>query len=495
MFPRDAVEHHLEKAFYDQQGMSTKFKLRKSTMRYKNGDTSHATDIIQIHGTQGDKFKANGFLLAFFLKNELRSHGFNRAAFTPMNMLAGSTNVVHRSQCLSAHQKFLNDHKAILLRGVSLTDWEEDATPEMCKEVLSQKAYVENNLKSNSLFDLFFNYLVDMRTGPVALGAYKTPGGSTTLFIAVPHKRVNNTFEALNQVSLSQYRNIFFSEPIHSFLPPACHAYLSKGTNKASRQEITNREYSRRINLEKEFPSFTIKKKHKQPPKPSQHPAPARRKTYASATTPKTAPVTNQQQYHQADPNLAAMSAENERLKEENRALKKSLEKSYSDIRDLLEQRDENMASINKGMAAMYSMQEGLMDYLKLPSEHLLQQQFRRTVVYSDQCTEHQKVADEEVEPPLYEEPPSPTHRPRTHSVHKHQQSSLSARHNMYMLANEPHLSGQKRNLSPNHRERDALMNKRLPQSESVGSDTEMDTDSANIQTGALGSSEASEMQ
>ena len=312
VFPRDAVERHLEQAYYDQKTMSTKFKLRKSTMRYKSGDTSHATDIIQIYGTQDDKFKALGFLSAFFLKNELRSHGFNRAAFTPMNMLAGSTNSVHRSQCLSAHQKFLNDHKAILLRGVSLTDWEEDATPELCKEVLSQKAYVEDKLKSNSIYDLFFNYLVDMRTGPVALGAYNTPGGSTTLFIVVPNKKVNNTFEALNQVSLSQYRNFFFSEPIHSFLPSACHAYLSKGTTKASRQEITNREYSRRINLEKEFPSFTIKKKPKHPPTPSQHSAPTRKKTYASATTSKAAPVPTQQQYYQPDPKLTEMSAENE---------------------------------------------------------------------------------------------------------------------------------------------------------------------------------------
>ena len=171
-------------------------------------------------------------------------------------------------------------------------------------------------------------------------------------------------------------------------------------------------------------------------------------------------------------------------------------------------------------------MQEGLMDYLQLPPDHPLLHQFRRTVVFSDQCTEFQKVADEEVVPPPFEQqqfrrtvrfsdqctefqkvadeeterspsevPPLATHRPHNHPVYAHRPSSLSARNGMYLLANEAHFTGQKRNLSPTHREREALMNKRLPQLETAESDTEMETDTANIQTGALGSSEASELQ
>jgi len=265
LLPRDIIEKLLESEFLSRFGQETQFKLRKSKMKFKLGTTGRSTDIIQIYGLSKDKQQALGFLSSFFLSNQLRQIGFEQAAFTPMNMLAGPSNATYRAQCLSAHQKFIEEHKVLLMRGVSITDWTEEASPETCKEVLSEKTYVQDKLKSNSLRDLFFNYLVDSRAEPVALSSYTTQVGSTTVFLVVPSKRMNNAFEALHHLNNSSFRSFFFAAPFNSALPSECLAYLSKGIDRSSRQEIANREKVRRMNIERDFPSITRAKKGENP--------------------------------------------------------------------------------------------------------------------------------------------------------------------------------------------------------------------------------------
>ena len=115
---------------------------------------------------------------------------------------------------------------------------------------MSEKAYISDKLKSTSFNNLFFNYLVDSRCEPVALGAYSPQEVSTTVFLVVSSKRMNTTFEALHHLGRSSFRPSFFSSPIEHSLPSECLAYLSKGIDKASHQKVSNREKIRRTNLE-----------------------------------------------------------------------------------------------------------------------------------------------------------------------------------------------------------------------------------------------------
>ena len=154
--PRDKIEKILEAAFEDRFEKPTRFILRKSTMKFKLGAKGSSAEVIQVFGLQEDKHQAVGFLSGIFTANSLRQISFKRAAFSPMNKLAGPTNVKFRAQCLSAHQKFTANHKIVLLRNVTITDWSAEASSEMCKEVLLEKTYLDDKLKSNS-----FNYLVE----------------------------------------------------------------------------------------------------------------------------------------------------------------------------------------------------------------------------------------------------------------------------------------------------------------------------------------------
>ena len=128
-----------------------------------------------------------------------------------------------------------------------------------------------------------FNYLVDSRAEPVALSSYTTQVGSTTVFLVVPSKCMNNAFEALHHLNNSSFRSFFFAAPFDSALPSDCLAYLSKGIDRSSRQEIANREKVRRMNLERDFPSIPRNKKGKTKSKYSKQSSAPPVKSYAAA--------------------------------------------------------------------------------------------------------------------------------------------------------------------------------------------------------------------
>lgn len=485
--PRDKIEKILEAAFEDRFEKPTRFILRKSTMKFKIGAKGSSAEVIQVFGLQEDKHQAVGMLSGIIDANNLRQIGFKRAAFTPMNELAGPTNAKFRAQCLSAHQKFTDNHKVVLLRNVTITDWFAEASSDMCKEVLLEKTYLDDKLKSNSLYDLLFNYLVESRTELVALGSFVNQSGNTTVFLSVPAKRVHNAFEALQCLQHANFRSLFFSAPIDASLPSDCLAYLSKGTDRSSRQEIANRENQRRINLEREFPTLPPSKNGKSMSKTSKQPSSSAAKSYATATAPKPAASTA---YHilRGDSKVNELNLENEALKERIR----ELERVNAELQEQLEDRDRNVACLNNTTSSLHSMFSSLVEHLQLPRNHTIMKDLRRSEIHFDECKQFQQ----EFTNVAYLDSETSVHKSSSPSSHSTcnstaMQSSLSARRSN-ALNPTTQFSGQKRDLSPSSKF--LTIQQRPPQSEAGTSTMDIDASAVTLHSGALSASEASEM-
>ena len=486
VLPRDAVEKLLEKEFEVRFGEKTQFRLRKSLMGFKDGSKSQATEIIQVYGRTREKSIALGFISSFFIQNGLKSLGFKRAEFTPMNMLAGPTNTNQRALILKAHKRFILEHKTIMLRNVLPTNWSEDASSEVCKDVLSKEYYMKDNLKLTSLYDLFFSYLIDTRSDPVAVGKYSPGEGSTTVFVVVPTKRMNNTFEAIHNLNRSSSVSIFFHSPIDRAFPPECLAYLSKGVDKASRQAVASKEKQRIINLQRDFPTLQSNKKPNQPPTVRAQNKTSS-KSYSAATSP-SAPPAQRHATPRNDPKIAALNTENERLQQRIR----ELEQTNTALKEQLADREENLTSLNKSMSDIFSLYSSLLNHLKLDPSHYLQTQLRRNSANVEECRIFQQERDAQEFTPLDEKRSDESHAGKSSKPHKEQTSSL-ARSSVLQISNQAHFSGQKRDLSPSHKQ--DPNSKRSSTPEDGSSVIAMDTDSTLHETGALGSPEASEMQ
>ena len=487
VLPRDAVEKLLEREYEERFGERTQFRLRKSLMGFKDGSKSQATEIIQVYGKTTDKSTALGFISSYFIQTGLKLLGIKRAEFTPMNMLAGPTNINQRALILKAHKRFILEHKTIMLRNVSPTDWSDEASSEVCKEVLSKEYYMKDNLKSTSLYDLFFSYLTDSRTDPVAVGKYSPGEGSTTVFLVVPTKRMNNTFEAINNLNRSSFGSVFFHSQIDKSFPPECLAYLSKGVDKASRQAVASKEKQRIINLQREFfPTLQSNKKPNQPPTVRAQ-SKTSSKSYSAATSPPVFPA----QRHATpryDPKITALNTENERLQQRIR----ELEQANTVLKEQLSDREENLTSLNKSMSDIFSLYSSLLNHLNLDSSHHLQTQLRRHSANVDECRIFQQERDAQEFPPFDDKPTEESLDVKSSTRYNEQKSSL-ARSSVLQISNTAHVCGQKRDLSPSHKQDPT--SKRLPLQEDGSSVTAMDTDYTLHETGVLGSSEASEMQ
>ena len=297
---------------------------------------------------------------------------------------------------------------------------------------------------------------------------------------------MNNAFEALHHLNNSSFRSFFFAAPFDSALPSDCLAYLSKGIDSSSRQEIANREKVRRMNIERDFPSITRHKKGKTQSKhPKQSSAPV--KSYAAATAHKPHSFVHQQTPSN-DPKITALNAENARLKERIR----ELEEANADLSEQLEERDKNLSSLNNATSSLFSMFSGLADHLKLPTNHALRKDLRRSEIFADECRNFQQDMHTDPFPSSVEESPNDSVS-STQPSSTLKQSSLSIRRS---APNETHpvsLTGKKRDFSPPSKLE--ILQKRPLMIENGSDVTDMDTESDLQNTGAPSSPGASEMQ
>ena len=222
--------------------------------------------------------------------------------------------------------------------------------------------------------------------------------------------------------------------------------------------------------------------------KTSKQPTSSAAKSYATATAPKPAASTA---YHipRSDSKINELNLENEALKERIR----ELERVNGELQEQLEDRDRNMACLNNTTSSLYSMFSSLVEHMKLPSNHTIMKDLRRSEVHFEECKQYQK----ELTSVAYLGSETSVSKSSSTSSHSScnstaMQSSLSARRSN-VLYPTTQFSGQKRDLSPSSKI--LTIQQRPPQSEVGTSIMDIDASAVTLHSGALSASEASEMQ